>query len=165
MTVYADYTAEEQRVLRASLEAAALMVSVASPGRSEETVSEGYAAASTALGSREAYVSNTLVSSVILWLEEAAKERRHFPDYVKLAESEGIAERSRQMLLDVVALLDAKATPVEAAGFKRWLLQIATAVAEAGKEDQGFLGMGGVQVNDAERAALDDIAGVLGIER
>ena len=164
MTVYADYTADEQRLLTSSLEAAAVMVSAASLGRPEETVSEGFAAASLVLGSRETYVSNTLVGSVILALEEAAKEEGHFPDYVKEAEADGATERSRQTLADVVVLLDAKATAVEAAGYKRWLYQIATAVAEAGKEDQGFLGMGGVQVNDAERAVLDDIAGVLGIE-
>ncbi len=45
MTVYADYTSDEQRLLRASLQAAAVAVSAASPGRTEETVSEGYAAA------------------------------------------------------------------------------------------------------------------------
>jgi hypothetical protein len=65
-----------------------------------------------------------------------------------------------------VQLLDAKAAPDEAAGYKRWLLQIATAAAEAGKEDQkGLFGRGGVMVNDAERAALDDIAGILGLSR
>ena len=35
--------------------------------------------------------------------------------------------------------------------------------AAAGKEDQGFLGRGGVEINDAERAALREIAGVLGV--
>jgi hypothetical protein len=38
------------------------------------------------------------------------------------------------------------------------------AVARAGKEDQGFLGRGGVLVNDAERAALASIAQTLGLE-
>jgi hypothetical protein len=33
----------------------------------------------------------------------------------------------------------------------------------AGKEDQGFLGRGGVKVNDAEESALRDIAEALGI--
>ena len=55
-------------------------------------------------------------------------------------------------------------TPDEAAGYKGWLLEIAGAVARAGKEDQGFLGHGGVMVNDAERQALAAIARTLGLE-
>jgi hypothetical protein len=56
------------------------------------------------------------------------------------------------------------ATAVESDAYKRWLLGLAETVAVAGKEDQGFLGMGGVLVNDAERAALRELAGVLGID-
>ena len=66
-------------------------------------------------------------------------------------------------LAAVAALLDAKATADEAAGYKQWLLDIADVTAKAGKEDQGFLGHGGVKVNDAERQKLSDIARVLGI--
>jgi hypothetical protein len=42
-------------------------------------------------------------------------------------------------------------------------MRIATVAAGAGKEDQGFLGRGGVQVNDAERAALHHVAVLLGV--
>ncbi len=64
----------------------------------------------------------------------------------------------------VTKLLDSKATPEEALGYKGWLLDFARVVAEAGKEDQGFLGMGGVAVNDTERAAYAAIAATLGLE-
>ena len=63
-----------------------------------------------------------------------------------------------------MAAVDAGATPDEASAYRAWLLGIATAVARAGKEDQGFLGRGGVLVNDAERAALAELAGLLGLE-
>ena len=66
MTIYTDYTADEQQLLRKSLQAAAVAVSAASPGRKEETASEGYAAASFILGSRPEYVANTLVTSIIV---------------------------------------------------------------------------------------------------
>jgi hypothetical protein len=62
----------------------------------------------------------------------------------------------------VAALLDAKAPPEDAAAYKAWLMRLATAVALAGKEDQGFLGRGGVKVNAAERAALEAMAEALG---
>jgi hypothetical protein len=42
-------------------------------------------------------------------------------------------------------------------------MSIARSVASAGKEDQGFLGRGGVAVNDKERQALAAIASVLGV--
>ena len=81
MTVYSEFPDEEQRLLRASLAAAAVAVSVASPGRQEETVSEGFAAASFVLDSRADYVGNPLVSSVILALEERV---RHGPALPRL---------------------------------------------------------------------------------
>ena len=65
----------------------------------------------------------------------------------------------------VVALLGVKATPDEAAGFREWLMGIAETAAGAGKEDQGFLGRGGVLVNEAEREAVDEVATVLGVLR
>ncbi|HKZ91484.1 MAG TPA: hypothetical protein VJZ50_05040 [Candidatus Limnocylindrales bacterium] len=46
MSVYGELSDDERRLLRASLEAAAVAISAASPGRSEETASEGFAAAS-----------------------------------------------------------------------------------------------------------------------
>jgi hypothetical protein len=162
MTVYSDYDADEQQLLRASLEAAGVAVSAASLGRKEETASEGFAAASFVLDNKDAYVGNTLVSSVIVELEAQARAEHPFPDYVKVASAPGAQQRSMGTLRSVAALLDAKATPEEASGYKGWLASIASTVAAAGKEDQGFLGTGGVQVNDAEHAALQEIAGVLG---
>jgi hypothetical protein len=164
MTVYQEFDEQEQWLLRASLEAAAVVVSTASPGRSEETASEGFAAASLVLDSRAAFVDNPLVSSVILALEERARAEQRFPDYVEVATAPGARQESLEILRSVVQLLDARATPEEAAGYRRWLLQIATTVAQAGKEDQGFLGRGGVLVNEAELAALQEIATLLGVE-
>jgi hypothetical protein len=164
VTVYSEYTEAEQRLLTRSLAAAAVVVSASSPGRKEETVSEGFAAADLVLKSRAAYVANPLVSSIIMELEREAKEERAFPDYTHLAEAEGARERALDTLRHVVELLDAKATPDEAAGYRGWLMQVAVATANAGKEDQGFLGRGGVAVNDAERAALAEIAQVLGVD-
>lgn len=162
MTVYVDLTEEEQRLLRASLAAAAVAVSTASPGRTEETVSEGFAAASFVLGSRADYVSHPLVSSVIVALEARLHAEQPFPDFVEVATAPGAREWAMETLRSVVAMLDARTAPEDAAAYKEWLMAIAATVADAGKEDQGFLGRGGVQVNEAERAALREIAGVLG---
>lgn len=164
MTTYADYTPDEQRSLLASLEAAAVAVSAASLGRKEETASEGFAAASFVLASRADYVGNTLVSSVILALEQRLQAGERFPEYVEVAAAPDAHARAMDVLRSVVALLDARAAPDEASGYKDWLMRIAVVTAEAGKEEQGFLGRGGVVVNEAEREALAEIAATLGVE-
>jgi hypothetical protein len=163
MTVLADLAEEEQRLLLSSLEAAAVVVSTASPGRKEETASEGFAVAEYILESQAAYVANPLVSSTILEIRERARSEERFPDYLEIATAPGAREEAIHILKALVALLDGRATPEEAAGFKEWLMHIATRAAEAGKEDQGFLGRGGVMVNDAERAALAEVATLLGV--
>ena len=56
-------------------------------------------------------------------------------------------------------MVDAKA-PDDAAAFKAWLRQISQHVAEAAPEG-GFLGIGGVQVSDKEKATLKEISDVL----
>jgi len=164
VTIYADYTPQEQQLLRAAVEAAAVAVSAASSGRKEETVSEGFAAASYVLGSRPDYVANTLVTSLIVDVEARVKAEQPFHDFVEVASKVGAGDAAVSTLRAVVVLLEAKAAPDEARGYKEWLMRVAAVTAQAGKEDQGFLGMGGVAVNDAERAALAEIAEVLGVE-
>jgi hypothetical protein len=163
MTVLTDLRDEEQRLLVRSLQAAAVAVAAASPGRSEETVSEGMAAASFILERHPDDLGNTLIGSVLYWIEERLKSEQPFPDFVEVARAEGAREDALATLREVVMVLDTHATPDEAAGYKRWLMRIAQQVAAAGKEDQGFLGHGGVLVNEAERAELAEIAAILGV--
>jgi hypothetical protein len=61
----------------------------------------------------------------------------------------------------VRAKLDAKA-PGDATAFKGWLRQISQHVAEASTEG-GFLGIGGVQVSEAEKATLTEISSALAL--
>lgn len=58
-----------------------------------------------------------------------------------------------------VASLDATAG-AEARPVKEWLYRVAVATAEAAKEGD-FMGIGGVRVNDAEKAALAELAAIL----
>ena len=164
MLVYSDFNDDEQILLRRSLLAAAVAVSAASPGRDEETVSEGFAAASYILDRRDDYVRYPLITSVIAWLQEQANAERAFPDYVKAAEAPDAEAQAMETLRGVTALLDAQVEPDEATAYKGWLMSIAGEVAAAGKEDQGFLGRGGVAVNDRERQVLAEIAAVLGVQ-
>ena len=68
--------------------------------------------------------------------------------------------KSIESLRQVSTLLDTKA-PDDAAAFKGWLRQISQSTAEAAKEGGGLLGLGGVQVSDAEKATLAEISSAL----
>src|SRR5215208_3889951 len=59
----------------------------------------------------------------------------------------------------VSVLLAAKA-PADATAYKAWLAQISQNVVEASNE-AGFLGFGGVQVSDAEKATVAEISTAL----
>ncbi len=61
-----------------------------------------------------------------------------------------------------LAVLDAKSTPEEKAGFCTWLMTVANATAEAGREG-GFLGIGAVRVSDQEKAALEALKQAFGL--
>jgi hypothetical protein len=60
-----------------------------------------------------------------------------------------------------MSILESKATPADADAYKRFVMTVAQAVAEAHKEG-GFLGIGGTRVSDAEEQALDEISLALG---
>jgi hypothetical protein len=107
--------------------------------------------------------SNELVRAVVADFEtkegrSAVKEalRQHLAG----AKPADAVQRSLANLREVSTILNAKA-PQDAAGFKAWLQAISKNVAEASSEG-GFLGIGGVQVSDAEKATLADISKALG---
>jgi hypothetical protein len=163
MTVLADYTQEEQRVLLRSMSAAAVAISAASPGRGVETASEGVAAAEFVLGSEGDYLDNTLIGSILFELSRRARAEEPFPNFTDQAVAEDALPNALDALRAANTLLDAKSPPDEANEFRQWLMGIATHTAQAGKEGGNFLGWGGVQVNEAERDMLAQIAAILGI--
>lgn len=164
MSVYADYSPAEQRLLLASLEAAGVAVAAASLGRKAETASEGFAAASYILESRASDLGNTLIGSVQFALKERAAAGDSFPDFVKLASAPGAKDQAMETIRQLVALLANKSSQEEADGYKTWLMNIAVQTSKAGKEGGNMLGWGSVAVNDAERAALAEIAQTLGMQ-
>jgi hypothetical protein len=100
-------------------------------------------------------VSDFETSEVQKQLREDLKQR------FRGAKPADITSRSIEALAEVARLLDAKA-PGEATEFKTWLYGISKKVAEASKEG-GFLGFGGVEVSDAEKATLDQVGRALNL--
>ena len=82
------------------------------------------------------------------------------PDRVKEAGGDIAALTSKQ-LTEAISILEQKATPEEIDAYKRFVMTLAQAVANAHKEG-GFLGIGGKEISDAENQALDEISKALG---
>jgi len=158
-----NFTPEEWTKVLESMMLAGMAVSAADPNGLWGTLKEAFASKSAIAASKFDPGSNELVKAAIADLEttegrSAIQEalRKH----VASAKPTEIVQRSLDNLRVVSAILDAKA-PGDAAAFKALLRGISQKVAEASVEG-GFLGIGGVQVSDAEKATLADIAKALG---
>lgn len=163
MSILSEYPAEEQLLLLRGLSAAAIAVSAASLGRARETAAEGFAAARYIIENKGNYLDNSLIGSVQYELEVRAANGAPFPDFQQQVVAESAMEDALATLRAVAALLAARTTPEEAAGYARWLLNIARQTALGGAEGGNWLGWGAVQVNQAEEDALAQVAQALGL--
>lgn len=77
-------------------------------------------------------------------------------DDVKAQSIEGVRQ--------AVWLVSSKASPEDAAAYRQMLLNVVEKTAGAAKEG-GFLGIGGEQVSDKERAVMDELRQVIGGEQ
>ena len=157
MSTKADYTKEEWELLVKAPFMAAMAVVAASPSGPIGVLREMFAVGKGLLEGAEG-TTNPLIAALVA--DVKAGNRPSLP----AERPQDLAQVKVQALgacREVAALLGRKA-PGEAEGFKRWLLATAQRTAEASKEG-GFLGIGGVQVSDAEKAALTEVAGVLGV--
>lgn len=165
MTTKQDFTPEEWAKIRDSVMLASLAVTAADPSGLFGTIKEAIAGGSAMLAAKKDADANELVKAVVADFEssdvqkemrESAKER------FRGAKASEISQRSIDAIAEVGGLLDAKASPADAAAFKAWLHSISQKVAEASKEG-GFLGFGGVQVSDAEKATIAEVSKALNI--
>lgn len=74
---------------------------------------------------------------------------------------EDIRTQSLDAVRQAVWLVSAKTSPQDAEAYRSMLMQVAERTAAAAKEG-GFLGFGGEQVNDKERAAIEELRRVIG---
>lgn len=163
MASKADFSPDEWNQLLQSVLLAGLTVTAADPSGPIGLVKEGYASSKELMAAKADPAANGLVKAVVADFE-TAEGRTHAREALKASMSAGDKAAFHTRMLDQLkstgSLLDAKA-PEDAPAFKAWLQQIADRVASASNEG-GFLGFGGVQVSDAERQALSDIAAALG---
>ena len=157
MTVKADYTEEEWTQLRRAPFVAGLAISMADPGGPIEMAKETMAtlrAATTPPSQEDLLVA--VAQDITSMMNRKQNPLKGFkPESAALA---------GKMVLDelkaVNEILTAKATPEEAGAFRRWLLAVAQAAADAAKEG-GFMGFGAEQVSQGEQSMLDQVRSVV----
>lgn len=154
---------EWTRLLEAPM-LAGMAVTAAEPSGLWGMLKESLAVGGDLARARTDTAANPLIKALVADYAEAAG-RTAARDGLKscLAGSKPaeVTAKAVSALADTAALLDAKA-PGDAAAVKAWIAGISQHVAAASKEG-GFLGFGGVEVSDAEKATLAQIHAALGL--
>jgi len=149
MTRKADFNAEEWSVvLEGPLMAGMLVMASDRGGTLRETVSMAQAY----VEARRQHATSELLDDIVASNPQLDPGRMGSPKDLRTT---GV-----QRLREALEVVERKATPEEAADYKRFIGGLADTVAHAHREG-GVLGFGGKEVSDSEQAALDDIAGAL----
>jgi hypothetical protein len=149
MTGKADFTPDEWNLVLEGPPSAAMIVVMAQRGG---TVRESISMAKVYTEVRRREGDTQLV-------DEIASAKPEI-DHTRYRSFEELKEQGLKRLQEVVALLERKATPEEVDDYKRFVLALADGVANAHRE--GFLGLSGERISEAERAAVDAIGATLG---
>jgi hypothetical protein len=142
MTAKADFTDEEWNLVREGPPAAGMIVLTAEGGGSFR---ETWALAKVYAEARKQHGESQL-------LDELVSEK---PDLERYHSTEELEQRGLAALREAVALLERKATPDEVEDYRRFVVNVATRVAEAHEEE-------GRPVSEAERGAIERIADSVG---
>jgi hypothetical protein len=159
-----SFTPDEWTKVVQSVMMTGIAVSAAEPSGLWGTVKESLANARTLIESKRDAGSSELVKAVADEFDTSegrAIAREGLRDQLKGSKPEEIKNKAIAAVREVASLIDAKA-PNDAKAFKTWLRHTSQVVADASKEG-GFLGFGGVQVSDKEKATLSEISGALGL--
>ena len=101
-----------------------------------------------------------LVGSIVADIMSKAQNKEKLEQPIE--QQENALDQIMDSIIKDTAVLDTKSTPEEKAAFNQWLMKIAQATAEVGREG-GFLGIGSVRVSDKEKTALAELARVLNV--
>ncbi len=158
MSTKRDYTDSEWKAIASAPAAAGLLITLSDASGPIGVVKEGMAVTRAVTDA-----SGTDLPEVVSALVEEVRSGALRPELPSLPLTD--AAQAKAVLMEAikaaVAAVDAK-SPTEVVAFKTWLVATATKVAQASKEG-GFLGFGGTQVSAAEQAALNELAGALGV--
>jgi len=159
MTAKADYTEEEWTRLRRAPFVAGLAISMADPGGPIEMAKETMATL------RAATTPPSQEELLLAVSQDIASMMNRKQNPLKGFKPESAALAGKMVLDELKAVNEiatAKATPEEADAFRRWLLTVAQAAADAAKEG-GFMGFGAELVSQGELRMLGELRATLGV--
>ena len=149
MTKKADFNAEEwSTIVEGPLLAGMRLITAARGGTIRESLAIGQTYAKARQQQGESELLDDLAST------PPAMDRS------RVGPSADIGEVTTEGLGKAVQLLEQKASPDEVDAYKRFVMTVAEAAANAHREG-GFMGIGGKQVSEGEQAALDELAATL----
>lgn len=159
MVTKADFTKEEWQIIMTAPQMASIYISLSSPGGLVGALKEMMVFSKLIVEAKKEASGNALIDAVAADVKGLIenKQKLDMPEMGKNAED--IKTQCIKALRSLDVMLREKA-PEEGEGYKKWVYKAAKNSAEAAKEG-GFLGFGGVQVNEAETEALREIAGAL----
>jgi hypothetical protein len=144
MTGKADFTEEEWKTILEAPPSAGLVVILSDRGGS---VRETFSMAKAYTEARKQHGESQLLDEIAAAKPETDRTRAGSPEELKQHNLDNVRQ--------AVALLSTKATDEEVEEYRKFILGLAERVAEARKE--GFMGLSGERVSDAERAAIGEI--------
>jgi hypothetical protein len=149
VTGKADFSEQEwKQVLEGPTSAGLVVISSDRGGSIRETFSmaKSYAEA------RQQHGESELLDEIVAAKPEMDRTRAGSPEELK--------QHALQNITEAIEILRGKATDEEVVEYRKFVLGLAERVAEARKE--GFLGLSGERVSDAERAAIAEVESALG---
>lgn len=164
MSTMADYTQQEIEKMMVAPMLVSMYVMGASVSGPIGLVKEMMAGVETAVKVGKASEPGSLLNG--LFSEENMKAQQDKMQQGTKESTQGaqnMDEAQAKMLGDLqlaIGIVAMKGSPEELATYKQLLVQAAENVANAAKEG-GFMGIGGVVVNDAEKKAITEIAAAL----
>lgn len=152
MTEKSEFNAEEWSTVLEGPAIAALRVITAERGG---TIRETYQMGKAYAEERQNHQNSELLDAIVV--EQPQVKPGEYGDPAEI-ETAGM-----EKLREAVGILERAGTSVEVDDYKRFTYAMADRVARAHKEG-GFLGIGGKEVSEDERTALDQIAATLEYE-
>jgi hypothetical protein len=144
-----DFTEEEWKTVLEGPPSAGFVVILSDRGGS---IRETFSMAKAYTEARQQHGESQLLDEISAAKPEMDRTRAGSPEELKQHNLDNVRQ--------AVTLLQAKATEEEVAEYKKFVLGLAEKVAEARKE--GFLGLSGERVSEAERTAIGEIEAALG---
>jgi hypothetical protein len=149
VTGKADFTEEEWKTILEGPPSAGLIVILSDRGGS---IRETFSMAKAYTEARKQHGESELLDEVVSAKPEMDRTRAGSPEELKQHNLDNVRQ--------AVSLLRAKASEEEVDEYKKFIVGLAEHVAEARKE--GFMGLSGERVSDAERAAIGEVEAALG---